>query len=230
MYFQHSPTLWNDFPQLTAAALCLDNVHPAAEVGPDVEHFFSLARARQQRSGEGEMPEIAAWRRTFSQMNLKPTQYRCAAESLLRRFRQDGDLPRFHPLVDLCNAVSLAYATPIAVFDVACVAGGLEVRYSTGEEEYLAFSDEVERPHAGEVVFADELGKAHARRWTYRQSKRSVVSNGTARVLIVIEAFHAEAPRDVQALVDNLGRALTRAWAAPEKSARLTASQPRLDF
>ena len=50
-------------------------------------------------------------------MGLKPTQYRCASESLLRRFRKEGSLPRLHPLVDLCNAVSMAYAIPVAVLD-----------------------------------------------------------------------------------------------------------------
>jgi DNA/RNA-binding domain of Phe-tRNA-synthetase-like protein len=39
---------------------------------------------------------------------MKPTQYRCASEALLRRFRKEGALPRIHPLRDLCNAVSLA--------------------------------------------------------------------------------------------------------------------------
>jgi DNA/RNA-binding domain of Phe-tRNA-synthetase-like protein len=48
-------------------------------------------------------------------MGLKPTQYRCAAESLLRRYRKERFLPRIHPLVDLCNAISLAFAIPVAV-------------------------------------------------------------------------------------------------------------------
>ena len=56
-------------------------------------------------------------------MGLKPTQYRCAAESLLRRFRKEGSLPRLHPLVDLCNAVSLAFAVPVAVLDAGRIAG-----------------------------------------------------------------------------------------------------------
>ena len=68
-------------------------------------------------------------------MGLKPTQYRCAAESLLRRFRTQGSsLPRLHPLVDLGNAVSLAFAVPVAVLDAEQVAWPLEVRYASGHE------------------------------------------------------------------------------------------------
>jgi hypothetical protein len=72
-------------------------------------------------------------------MGLKPTQYRSASESLLRRFRKESSLPPIHPLVDLCNAVSLAFAIPVAVFDVAKVAEHLDVRYATGSEIYETF-------------------------------------------------------------------------------------------
>jgi hypothetical protein len=86
--------------------------------GPGCAHitrpFLERATARLAERPESEFPEIAAWRRAFSQMGLKPTQYRCASEALLRRFRKVGSLPWIHPLVDVCNAVSLAYAIPIA--------------------------------------------------------------------------------------------------------------------
>src|SRR5207237_5536508 len=58
-----------------------------------------MARERLSAAGtESELPEIQAWRRTFSALGLKPTQYRCASESLLRRFRKEGSLPAIHPL------------------------------------------------------------------------------------------------------------------------------------
>lgn len=121
-------------------------------------------------AAESELPEIQAWRRAFAQLGLKPTQYRCASESLLRRFRKEGRLPALHPLVDLCNAVSLAFAVPVAVLDVAQITGPLKVRYATGTETYLTFASETEHPAEGEVIFADQAGHAHARRWTNRQS------------------------------------------------------------
>lgn len=102
---------------------------------------------------------MQAWRRGFSRMGLKPTQYRCAAESLLRRYRKEGSLPQLHPLVDLCNAASLAFAIPVAAFDVAHISGNLEVRRATGDETYLTFSGQTEHPGAGEVIFADDAGQ-----------------------------------------------------------------------
>nr|BFE83148.1 hypothetical protein GCM10020093_057490 [Planobispora longispora] len=63
--------------------------------------------------------------------------------------QEGGALPRIHPLVDLCNAISLAFAIPVAVFDVAAVSGGLEVRHARGDEDYLAFSGRRSTPTRG---------------------------------------------------------------------------------
>jgi DNA/RNA-binding domain of Phe-tRNA-synthetase-like protein len=228
MQFQHSADIWRDFPRLVPGALYLEGITSTAEVGVRADRFAAIAKARLQTvAAESELPEIRAWRRAFAQMGLKPTQYRCASESLLRRFRKEGSLPSLHPLVDLCNAVSLAFAVPVAVFDVAAVTGPLEVRYATGDEEYLTFDGQIEHPAAGEVVFADQAGQAHARRWTNRQSGRSAVRDSTARALIVAEALHDEAPADMPELVAVLAAELLAAWSVAPQTAVLTASSPR---
>ena len=112
---------------------------------------------------------------------------------MLRRLRKEGNLPPRHPLVDLCNAVSVATTIPIAVFDLAHVAGNLQVRHATGE-----------RPDAGEVTFADEQCHVHARRWCNRQSALSAIRPATAQVLIVAEAMHDTASHDVPELLGEL--------------------------
>ena len=194
-------------------------------------HFHAVAHARLAAVGtEADLPEIQAWRRTFGRMGLKPTQYRCASESLLRRFRKEGSLPPIHPLVDLCNAVSVAFAIPIAVFDLSQVSEGLEVKRAEGTESYLAFSGETETPERGEVIFADADGRAHARRWTHRQSARSAVRDETSRVLIVAEALHANAADDVPQLLAALSQALADVWSPPAACAVLRKDAPRLVF
>ena len=162
MSFQHSGDLWRDFPHLVPAVVYVQGITPGADSGPAADRFAAVAKSRLAAvSAEGELPEIQAWRRAFATMGLKPTQYRCAAESLLRRFRREGGLPRLHPLVDLCNAISLAYAIPVAVFDVDSITGPLlEVRYATGQEIYLTFAGDIEHPAPGEVIFADQAARA----------------------------------------------------------------------
>jgi DNA/RNA-binding domain of Phe-tRNA-synthetase-like protein len=225
MHFQHSAQLWRDFPALVPGVLYAEGITASAEV--ETGEYEKTARERLAAKTEGELPEIQAWRRAFAAMGLKPTQYRCAAESLLRRFRKEGALPRLHPLVDLCNAVSLAFAIPVAVLDAAEIAWPLEVRYANGDEDYLTFGGEVEHPSAGEVIFADQAGQAHARRWTNRQSGRSAVRETTGTVLIVAEALHNGAQNDVPELIAALAAEIGDAWpAARPRTAILTATAP----
>lgn len=230
MYFRHSPEIWRDFPELAAGAIIAGGITREATVDTPIARWSEIAKGRLGGGSESELPEIQAWRRTFSKMKLKPTQYRCASEALLRRFRQEGSLPRIHPLIDLCNACSLAFAIPIAVFDRSRIAGSLEVRRAIGNEVYLTFAETTEQPEAGEVIFADEEGRAHARRWTNRQSGLSAVRDGTQDVLIVIEALHATAVDDVARLVTDLADEMRRTWRCEPTSAALSAVSPRFEF
>jgi DNA/RNA-binding domain of Phe-tRNA-synthetase-like protein len=224
MHFRHSAELWRDFPALVPGVLYAGGITADAVI--DTGRYEKAARDRLASGPESELPEIQAWRRAFAAMGLKPTQYRCAAESLLRRFRKEGSLPRLHPLVDLCNAVSLAFAIPVAVLDAAEIAWPLEVGYAAGNEDYLTFGGEIEHPAAGEVIFADQAGQAHARRWTNRQSGRSAVRGPTSTVLIVAEALHDGAAQDVPELVAALAAEIGETWPAEPRTAILTAAAP----
>jgi DNA/RNA-binding domain of Phe-tRNA-synthetase-like protein len=230
MYFCHSSKIWEEFPQLAAGLLVVNGVHPQADVESRLAPFFDRARQRLSEQAESQMPEIGAWRRAYSQMGLKPTKYRSASEALLRRFKREDDLPRLHPLVDLCNAVSLAYALPVAVFDLDQVDSFIEVRYATGSETYLSFGGETEHPAPQEVIFADAAQHVHARRWTFRQSRQSTVSAQTRRVLLVSEGLHESAAGDVLALIDELAGQIATVWSPVRHRASLSASNPRFEF
>lgn len=230
MHFCHASAVWSTHPELVPGVLHVARVTPDVDVAPRLATFHAIAEARLAAGPESELPEIQAWRRAFARMGLKPTQYRCASEALLRRFRKERSMQQIHPLIDLCNALSLAFAIPIAVFDVSRITEHLEVRYATGTEVYVAFSGEEEHPDPGEVIFADTAGRAHARRWTNRQSRYSAVGADTTTALIVAEAMHPSAEADVQMLAGTLARELEVAWSVTPTIAMLTSESPRFDF
>ncbi|HMD94241.1 MAG TPA: phenylalanine--tRNA ligase beta subunit-related protein [Trebonia sp.] len=230
MDFRHSGEIWRDFPELVPGVVFADGITPDVAADDRVARFTATARSRLAGVTESELPEIQAWRRAFTRMGLKPTQYRCASEALLRRFRKDGTLPRWHPLVDVCNAVSLAFAVPVAVFDIAKISGRLEVRYAAGDEDYLTFSGQAEHPSPREVIFADQAGQVHARRWTNRQSGLSAVQYSTATALIVAEAMHDSAPSDVPELIAAVTAELNAIWSITPAATVLSQSAPRFTF
>ncbi|MGW5557783.1 B3/B4 domain-containing protein [Micromonospora sp. NPDC003944] len=228
MQFEHAPQLRDAYPVLVAGVLHVRGITATADLTARTADYLTEARRRLTAGGaESGFPEIQAWRRAYAAMGLRPTRYRCAAEALLRRLRLDGELPRVHPLVDLCNAVSAAYAIPVAALDLDRVDGDLLVRPARGDEAYLSFAGDTEHPEPGEVTFVDSAGRAHARRWTNRQSGWSAVRAHTSSVLIVAEALHPGGEPAMTRLVADLATELTHGWSAPTASAVLTAAAPR---
>lgn len=230
MYFYHTKEIWQQFPQLVPGLMVVDGINPQADAEARLQPWLQIARERLSQRQESQMPEIAAWRRAYSQMGLKPSKYRSAAEALLRRFKREDDLPRLHPLVDLCNAVSIAFALPVAVFDLDNVVEHIEVCHAQGTEKYMAFSGEIENPSPGEVIFRDDANQVHARRWTFRQSRLSTVGPETAQVLIISEGLHETASKDVLELIEMLSKEIASLWASPRCQVILSVEKPRFDF
>ena len=61
--------------------------------------------------------------------------------------------------MDLCNAFSLVFATPCAVFDVTKIEGRIDVKHGTGKEVYETFSGEDEIIEDGDYVECAVSGK-----------------------------------------------------------------------
>lgn len=167
-------------------------------------------RAEQQavnaRIGQtplSEIPSLAAWRSAFRAFNVDPTQYRSAAEALLRRLTKKGDIPSINTLVDIGNLVSIRYALPVAIFDIQALQMPITVQFADGSERFTPLGETViEHPEVGEVIFSDPTGLVIARRWCWRQSEESAARESTTDAIITVEAHHGRA--DVEAAVDDL--------------------------
>lgn len=225
--FGYHPVILKSFPTIRAGLAHATGVDNRAESRALTEAYRAEQQAvlaRLDGTALAELPSIAAWRRAFTRFGVKPTQYRSAAEALLRRLTKAGDIPSINPLVDIGNLVSIRYGLPVAVADAAGIAGSLTVRFSEGTEPFtdLASPDE-SLPEQGEVVFVDEEGIVHARRWCWRQSAQSATKPATTEALIVIEGHHEAAGEDVEAAVQDLAALLadhlpgssSRMWTLP---------------
>ena len=197
MYFEHASEIWQEFPELVAGVIQTGGITSDAEVDTCVAALTEVARERLGEESESQLAEIQAWRRAFTRMGLKPTQYRCAAESLLRRFRKEGELPRIHPLIDLCNAASLAFAIPVAVFDVSAIEDHIEVRHATGDERYLSFAGEVAPALrvAVERVLPGGISTRRIRRSTVRARRRPGIDYDTVPAALAADAIEPGDPR-----------------------------------
>ena len=211
--FRYSSEILDTFP-----ATCGGVVHATGLANTDTPpDLFAAYQAEQHlvrdRLGDAPLsaiPSLAAWRRTFSVFGVKPTQYRNAAEALLRRLTKQGDIPSINLLVDLANLVSLRYHLPVAVFDQQRVTGTTTVRFAEGNEHFTDLGSEgLSNPQPGEVVFVDDAGLVSARRWCWRQSDQSAARAGTVDVLITVEGQHPQAELDVTRATEDLEQLLS---------------------
>lgn len=206
--FGYDEAITERFPTIRAAV-----VHATGLANdPSSPALLDMYRAEQQAVSErlettaiAEHPSIAAWRRVFTAFGSKPTQYRNAAEALLRRLSKQGDIPSINTLVDIGNLVSIRYAMPIAVFDQAEVAGPTTVRFANGDERFTDLgSSESVHPDPGEVIFVDTDNVVSARRWCWRQSAGSATRSTTTDALVTIEGHHEAAADDIQSALTDL--------------------------
>lgn len=206
--FQYDPALLDQYPTICGGVIDARGL-TNGPTPPALAEAFAEEQARTlDRIGDTPLSEIeslSAWRRAFSQFGVKPTQYRSAAEALLRRLTKKGDIPTLNLLVDLGNLVSIRYGLPVAVFDWRTAAPPVTVRFARGDERFTPLGESgLEHPEPGEVIFVDAADLVSARRWCWRQSGPSAAGPATRDALITVEAHHASGPDDVRAAVDDL--------------------------
>ena len=206
--FRYHPDIIARYPTLASGVIVSDNVTNAPTPPELLQHYQEEQRAVLQRIGNtplSQIPSLVAWRNVFRSFGVDPTQYRSAAEALLRRLTKKGDIPSINTLVDIGNLVSIRYALPVAVFDIRFLQIPVTVHFADGTERYTTLGqDTVDHPDVGEVVFTDETKLVIARRWCWRQSEQSAAQLDTTQVLITVEAHHEGGANDVQAAQSDL--------------------------
>lgn len=211
--FQYHPDILVRFPNVVGGVILARGLLNGPTSDALSRAYQAEQEAVKQRIGAtplSQIPALAAWRAALRTFDVDPTQYRSAAEALLRRLTKKGDIPGINTLVDLGNLVSIRYALPVAVFDTRHTQGPIIVHFANGTERYTTLGENGEdHPQAGEVVFTDETGLVIARRWCWRQGEQSAAQAGTTDAIITVEGHHAEARRDIEAALHDLQTLLT---------------------
>lgn len=229
--FRYDAPIIERFPTIVGGLIeagGVTNGPTSAELGEALRSEARTVRSRIGATPLSELPSLAAWRRVFRGFGVDPTQYRSAAEALLRRLTKQGELPSISTLVDLANLVSIRYALPVAVLDERALSGVLTVRFARGDERWVDLgASTTEHPTSGEVIFADEVDVVIARRWCWRQSAASAARDDTTDILVTVEGHHEGAADDVHRALDDL-RTLLGRYATPDnvRTATLSARDP----
>jgi DNA/RNA-binding domain of Phe-tRNA-synthetase-like protein len=231
--FCYAPEILARYPAVVGGVMLASGLSNGPSPDALCAEYAAEQEAVRERIGVtplSQIPSLAAWRSVFRSFGLDPTQYRGAAEALLRRLTKKGEIPSVNTLVDIGNLVSIRYALPIALFDLRATTGTITVRFASGDERYTTLNEAGEaqpaHPEPGEVIFSYETGLVVARRWCWRQSDESAMREDSKRALVTVEAHHEGGRADVTAALADLQSLLGRYAGGEYLTAILDAGHP----
>ena len=223
--FRYDPRILEKFPELSGGAML--GIGLVNALSPEELRQAYLDEQSRVLNWIGSTPlsdlkTLAGWRAAFRQFGVDPTQYRSAAEALLRRLTKKGDIPSINAIVDVCNLVSIRHALPVAAFDRRQLLGAVSVHFAAGSERFTPLGETVvEHPEPGEVIFSDEAGLVLARRWCWRQSDESAAREDSTQVLFTIESQHESGRSLVEQALHDLHDLLAKYVGGEYQSAML---------
>jgi DNA/RNA-binding domain of Phe-tRNA-synthetase-like protein len=233
--FRYAPEVLARYPSVVGGVMLASGLRNGPSPDALRAEYATEQEAVRERIGEtplSQIPSLAAWRGVFRGFGLDPTQYRGAAEALLRRLTKKGEIPSVNTLVDIGNLVSVRYALPVALFDLRATTGTITVLFASGDERYTTLNEvgalQPAHPEPGEVIFSDETGLVIARRWCWRQSDESAMREDSTRALVTIEAHHEGGLVDVTAALDDLQALMARYAGGGYLTAILDAEHPEV--
>ena len=162
---------------------------------------------------------LSGWDEVFKAFGAKPKRTPCSASALRKRVLKDGSLPPLDPVVDIYNAVSIRYASPVGGENVAAYSGTPRLTLADGSEPFDTFKEGqpvVEHPEPGEVIWRDDTGIT-CRRWNWRQGIRTRLDSQAQSMWFILESLPsmplAALDEAGDELVNNLQRLMPGATA-----------------
>jgi DNA/RNA-binding domain of Phe-tRNA-synthetase-like protein len=131
-------------------------------------------------------PLILNWRKAY---RLFDSDDRCSSEALVRVILKGNQIRHISKLVDVYNYISLKYRTPVGGEDLDRIKGDICLKFADGKERFVILGGRgEENPKKDEVVYADDK-EVICRRWNWRESDNTKLTEGTKNAFLVIDAL-----------------------------------------
>lgn len=234
MRFVIHPAVFERFPGLTIAVVLASGVNnqqdqsqvtsfwqKAWQAAPEAAHVAGYSNAQSH-------PRVRVWRERFAALGISAKEFPSSIEALLRRALRGGEPFTINPLVDFYNAVSLHHTVPVGGFDLAELAGPLELRLTQPGDTFLALDAEapVQVPY-GEVAYAAG-NTVLTRHFVWRQARTALLSSTTHNLVLVSEVL-GEVGTDVgQAVLTDLHAGLVNLFGAEPAAYLLDMHHPSI--
>jgi len=205
MKLKISREIFEKFPDVTIGVIVAEGVNNS-KIQPEIIKMVYGIQEEVKSDFEGisifENPTIGAWRRVYKDFGAQ--KYRSSIEALVKRSTKGDLLGSINNLVDLYNYTSLKYILPLGGEDLDKVEGDIVLCLADGTERFVPiFSDVVEHPKEGEVIYRDDQD-VMCRRWNWREADKTKLTKDTTNAVFVTEGVLAEERERVELATKEL--------------------------
>src|SRR3989344_3794406 len=210
MRFTVSGDVFEKYPETRIGVVIAANVRNTGsgeEITKLLENIQTLTKERFEINTLAENPSIAVWRNVYNSFGSKPRDYRSSIEALIRSVLNGRGIRHINKLVDIYNYISLKYCIPVGGEDLDKVEGNLHLKFADGDEKFIPLGSGVEdNPYKGEVIYCDDIGRASCRRWNWRESDKTKLTEETKNAIIVVEGFDERVQAAAEELAEVIGK------------------------
>lgn len=176
--------------------------------GELIDHFRQTVDEIAQKYELQEIaaiPNIQATREAYKALGKSPSQYRNAAEAMLRRVVKGNGLYEINNIVDLQNLISIRSGYTIGSYDKAKLTGDITLQKTEAEMRYVGIGDREVNVGNMPVLFDEQgpFGNPTA------DSKRAMITEGKRNVISILYSFHPDREQ-LQKWLDEYELALNR--------------------
>ena len=213
MKFKIDPAIFATFPGLhigIVKAKGVDNRGDCPEILEKIKKIQREIRDNFDMGTFSDHPKIQNWRDAYTLFGTKPKKHRSSVENLYRMTLEGRDLHAINRLVDIYNYASLCYMVPVGGDDLARAEGDILLRFAKGDEPFLPLgSDELQTARKGEVIYSDER-EILCRRWNWRESEKTKMTEETQDVLLVSEGLPPVTAEEIEQIITDLSRIIQK--------------------
>lgn len=209
MKFKIEPLIFETFPGLSIGILKASGVDNHGDYPDLIEEIKRIQEEIRDNFDLGTLadcPKIQNWRKAYAFFGAKPKKHLSSVESLYRMTLEGRNLRPINKLVDIYNCISLMHMVPVGGDDLSRVEGDILLRFAKGDEPFspLGF-DEPQTARKGEVIYADNR-EVLCRRWNWRESDKTKMTEDTREVLLVAEGLPPVSAQNIDQVVEDLAQ------------------------
>jgi DNA/RNA-binding domain of Phe-tRNA-synthetase-like protein len=139
-------------------------------------------------------------------------------------------LPAISKIVDLGNLVSIRHLVPIGAHAIDHLTADMDLRPANGAEIFEPFgTDIVEHPNPAEIIFA-EGNTVLTRRWTWRQSRHTLILPETTAVEINVDALPPVTDMEIESIFGEITELMQKYCGGELRYGVLSRENPSLEL